>query len=57
MTKLDQEQPGEGNEGNEGDNNLENDENAQMNQHRMASQNVENGTIQHAEDDGQDNQV
>ena len=57
MTKLDQEQPGEGNEGNEGDNNLENDENAQMNQHHKALQNVENGTIQHAEDDGQDNQV
>ena len=54
MTKLDQEQPDEGNQDN---NNVENDESVQMNQHRMELQNVENGTIQHAEDDGQDNQV
>ena len=57
MIKISQAQPAEGNEGNEGNKNFENDESAHMNQHRRALQNVENGTIQHAEDDGQDNKV
>ena len=57
MTKLDQEQPDEGNRGNENDNDVENDESVGMNQNNQAQPNMDNGTVQHAEHDGEVNQV
>ena len=57
MTKLDQEQPDEGNGGNENDDNAEGDESVGMNRNNQAQPNMDNGTVQHAEHDGEENQV
>ena len=57
MTKLDQEQPDEGNRGNENDNDVENDESVGMNQNNQAQPNMDNGTVQHAEQEFEENQV
>ena len=57
MTKLDQEQPDEGNRGNENDNDVENDESVGMNQNNQDQPNMDNGTVQHAEQEFEENQV
>ena len=57
MTKLDQEQPDEGNGGNENDDNAEGDESVGMNRNNQAQPNMDNGTVQHAEQEFEENQV